>query len=226
MERDAIHELTGAYALDALDGDEERAYEEHLARCPACQEELAQLRETVSLLAYVPEGPAPPPALGERILTRAREERGKVIPLRTRGAVIWTSAGAAAVAAVVALGLGIWAASLNRSLDRESEATRILANPARTAALRGASGRLAVGSDGKAVLVVQGLAAAPKGKDYEIWIIHGKQPLRAGLFDGGEAEDVVLTRTVPKGAEVAVTVEREGGVDAPTTKPIFATSRT
>jgi hypothetical protein len=33
MADDAVHELTAAYALDALGPDEERAYEEHLARC-------------------------------------------------------------------------------------------------------------------------------------------------------------------------------------------------
>ena len=34
MEADTIHELTAAYALDALDEREEREYEAHLARCP------------------------------------------------------------------------------------------------------------------------------------------------------------------------------------------------
>ena len=55
--------------------------------------------------------------------------------------------------------------------------------------------------------------------------IGGKTPRRAGLFEGDDPQDVVpLTRRVPERAVVAVTVERDGGVDAPTSKPIFATS--
>jgi anti-sigma-K factor RskA len=224
MERDGIHELTAAYALDALDPADEREYEEHLARCPSCQEELAGFRDVAAHLAYVPEGPSPPPALREQILERARQEpAGNVVPFRPRRAVVWTSA-AAAVAAVVALGIGIWAASLSRDLDRERDTVRLLANPARSLPLSGASGQVAVGDDGQAVLAVSDLPSAPKGKTYEIWVIEGKTPHKAGLFEGQDRKDVVrLTRRVPSGAVVAVTVEPDGGVDAPTTKPIFAT---
>ena len=223
MERDGIHELTAAYALDALDPVDERAYEEHLARCASCQEELAGFRDVAGHLAYVPEGPSPPPALRERILERARQEpAGNVVPFRSRRTVVWTSA-AAAVAAVVALGIGIWAASLSRDLDRERDTVALLADPARSLELSGASGRVAVGDDGEAVLAVSDLPAAPSGKSYEIWVIEGKTPRRAGLFDGRDDRDVVrLSRRVPKGSVVAVTVEPKGGVDAPTTKPIFA----
>jgi len=224
MERDRIHELTAAYALDALDPADEREYEDHLARCPSCQAELSGFREAAAHLAYVPEGPSPPPALLEKILERARQEpAGNVVPLRSQRAFVWTSA-VAAVAAVVALGVGIWAASLSRDLDRERETVRLLADPARSLRLSGAEGQVAVGNDGQAVLAVSDLPAAPNGKTYEIWVIQGKTPRRAGVFDGRDAKDVVrLSRRVPKGAVVAVTVEREGGVDAPTTKPIFAT---
>ncbi len=61
MDSDAPHELTAAYALDALDAAEERAYEEHLARCPRCREELASLTETAGALAYGVEPATPPP---------------------------------------------------------------------------------------------------------------------------------------------------------------------
>src|ERR671935_386966 len=82
MEADAIHELTAAYALDALDEHDEREYEEHLARCPHCREELASLTETATSLAYGVESPTPPPALRNRILEQARSERPNVVPLR------------------------------------------------------------------------------------------------------------------------------------------------
>ncbi len=37
MEADALHDLTAAYSLDALDFDEARDYEAHLARCERCR---------------------------------------------------------------------------------------------------------------------------------------------------------------------------------------------
>ena len=76
-----------------------------------------------------------------------------------------------------------------------------------------------VGSDGRAALVVSGLPAAPDGKTYEIWVID-QVPRRAGLFDGNGV--VGLDRTVPRDATVAVTVEDDGGADAPTSMPIFS----
>ena len=63
-----IHELTAAYALNALDPDEERAYEEHLRHCPRCREDLGELQEAAAALSYLAEGPAPPHDLGDRIV--------------------------------------------------------------------------------------------------------------------------------------------------------------
>ena len=87
MGADALHELTAAYALDALDPADEAAYEEHLAHCARCQEELALLSGAASALALAAGAADPPPALRERILDAARAERPNVVPLRPR----WTA---------------------------------------------------------------------------------------------------------------------------------------
>jgi anti-sigma factor RsiW len=226
MEADTIHELTAAYALDALDEREEREYEAHLARCPSCREELASFTETATSLAYGVESPAPPPDLRDRILERARAERPNVVPLRPAWRS-WTAA-AAAVAACAAIGLGIWAATLSRSLDRERSAKEqqagvvsILSDPAaRRFALSGSHGTLVVSRTGAGALLVSNLRPAPSGKTWEAWVIQGKTPRRAGTFS--EAKPFKLTRPVPQGAVVAVTLERRGGVDAPTSKPVTA----
>ena len=100
------HALVAAYALDALDSSEEREFEEHLAACEPCRDELASLRETAAALAYDAPGPPPPLALRERILEQARGERPNVTPLplaRRR----WTAP--AATAAL--LGVGLWLTS-------------------------------------------------------------------------------------------------------------------
>src|SRR5437588_2822542 len=109
------HELSAAYALDALDGDELRAYEAHLAGCERCRKEVASLREAAATLAYDVEPLEPPETLERRILTAARAERPNVVPFRQRWAVPTAALGA--VAAIAAIAIGIWAVHLSNSLD-------------------------------------------------------------------------------------------------------------
>jgi anti-sigma-K factor RskA len=218
MERDEVHALTAAYALDALDVVDERDYETHLRGCDRCRAELADFTETATMLAYALDAPAPPAELRERILDQARAERSNVVPLRPRRTVTYVSSAVAAVAAIVAIGVGLWASSLSSRLDEERE---FLANPeARVVALTGAPGRLIVTPEGRAAIVTD-LRQAPEGKTYEAWVIQGENaPVPAGLFDGGEERDFVkLDEEVPAGAIVALTVEDAGGVDAPTQTP-------
>jgi len=228
-----IHELTAAYALDALDADERAAYEAHLPGCETCQEELAVLSGAADALAIAASGPAPGLALRERILAEPRAEPQVVVPLeqarRRRTAPVL--AAVAAVAAVVALAVGLWATSLSSDLDEaraalehERAAAAVLADPdARTVALQEGAGRLVVGSDGRAVLVLDELDPAPAGKTYEMWVVAGGTAARAGVFPGRDGTDVVALDAVVDGGDVvAVTVEPQGGVEQPTTAPIVA----
>jgi anti-sigma-K factor RskA len=52
-------------------------------------------------------------------------------------------------------------------------------------------------------------------------VIADGKPKRAGVFHGGADSALALQRLVPRGAAVAVTVERSGGVNAPTRAPSF-----
>ncbi|HEY9395441.1 MAG TPA: zf-HC2 domain-containing protein, partial [Nocardioides sp.] len=45
-----IHALSGAYAVDALDDIERARFEEHLAVCADCRDEVASLRDTTWML--------------------------------------------------------------------------------------------------------------------------------------------------------------------------------
>ena len=227
---ESIHELSAAYALDALDADERWAFEAHLADCSRCQEELTSFWQTAGSLAHAADGPAPSPELRGRLLERARAERPNVVPLRPRRWALPALGGVAAVAAVAALALGLWASSLSGDLDQARSAlagqqlvSSLLADESsRSISLRGANGRLVVGGGGRAALVVSNLSPAPSGKAYEIWVIEGQTPRRAGLFDGKGA--VALDRPVPADATVAVTLEDDAGVDAPTGEPLFNAS--
>lgn len=227
------HDLTAAYALDALDAADREAYEAHLGRCEQCRAELATLGEAATALAWATVSPAPPQRLRERILAAATAERQNVVPFPVRRQWVFrTAVATSAAAACAAVVLGIWASSLSHSLRNERSAhasaarvTEILADPAsRKVELRGGSGMVAVDARGHGVLVVRQLPPAPSGKTYEAWVIPpGGQPKRAGLFRGGESPTMLtLDAMVPPGAVVAATMERQGGVDRPTETPIFS----
>jgi len=214
MERTEIHELSAAYALDALDADERQAFEEHLAHCAECQETVAAFQDTATSLAHGVEAQDPPPGLRTRILDEARGERENVVPLRPRWALRATG-GVAAVAAILAIVFGVWAASLHNELGDRPQAF----------SLSGADGQLVVTPDRSGALIVNGLPPAPEGKTYEAWVIQNDTPQSAGIFaGGGEQTAFALTRAVPEGATVAVTIEPAGGVDAPTGDVQFSAS--
>jgi anti-sigma-K factor RskA len=229
-----IHELTAAYALDALDPEERRDFEAHLRDCERCRDELASFSSVTEALAVGASGPSPAPELRERLLAAARAEPQVVVPFErpARRVLPVVATGLAAVAAVAALAVGLWAVKLSGDLDdarsaleQQREVASVLADPeAETVGLAAGEGRLVVDSDGRAVLVVDGLGQAPAGKTYEIWIIEGESaPVPAGLFPGREETDhVFVEEAVDEGAVVAVTVEDAGGVDAPSTEPVVA----
>ena len=233
MEPEAPHDLTAAYALDALDADEAEQFEEHLRHCERCRAELAELQEATAALPYAtpPAPTTPPAALRGRILDQARAERSKVVPFpRARRRTTWLLGAAAAVAAAAAIGLGVWAAVLHNDRgaersahNRVADALAIVAAPGtRHVDLTGASGTLAVARSGRGVLVIRDLSKAPPGKTYQAWVIQGSKPSSAGLFSGGGEIVVPLSRLVEPGSVVAVTVERNGGVDMPTQTPIIS----
>jgi anti-sigma-K factor RskA len=219
-----VHELTAGYALDALDADERARFEAHLAGCERCREELQGFWRVAGALGHAADGPAPPPSLRERILEQARSERAVVVPLRRRLALPALSA-AAAVAAVLAVAIGVWAIGTSRDLDDARDAIAVLSDPnARTFSSANGEADLVVTPTGEAALVVRRLAPAPAGKDYEIWVIANGAARRAGLFEQpGVAR---LTQRVDPGQTVAVTLEPDGGLDAPSGTPLFTASTT
>jgi anti-sigma-K factor RskA len=199
-----VHDLTAAYALDALDADEVEAYERHLAQCEECRAQLAELNETSAALAYGTVAPAPPARLRASILETAAAERSNVLPLLQRRWVARGLAVAAAAAACIVVGLAV-------ALTRSSH-TRYVS----MALSRDPSGSVTVRFSGP---------AAPHGKTYEAWVIRkGRAPIPSGLFAGGTGTTIRLKGTVPQNAVVAVTIERAGGTRAPTTAPILSTT--
>ena len=77
---------------------------------------------------------------------------------------------------------------------------------------------------GISVVLVDDLPVLASDQDYQLWYINSDGPLSAGTFDSpGEGTAWrVLEGTMHAGDGVGVTIEPNGGSDAPTTEPIVA----
>ena len=217
-----IHELTAGYALDALDPDERAAYEAHLAGCEQCQQELESFWQTTEALAVAASGRRRARRCATRILADVRAEPPQnVVPFEPRRRRLAPVLGAvAAVAAVVALAIGLWAAHLSSQLDdtraaleRERAERRGARRP--EAAVGRAPGRRrpARRRSRRAGRARRSTASTRRrqGKTYELWIMPGgniDEANPAGLFPGRTEPSVVgVDGTVQSGDVVAVTVE-------------------
>ncbi len=105
----AVRELLGAYALDQLDEHARLGIDAHLAGCPSCRAELAEIAPVAASLRLVDPDrlaaplPAPPPELGAAVLARIQAARAA----RPRQLPRWAGfAAAAALIAIVAAGIG------------------------------------------------------------------------------------------------------------------------
>jgi anti-sigma-K factor RskA len=224
---DDVHAQVGLYVVDALDDDERRAFEEHLAGCPACAAEVVEFRSTTSRLSEL-MAENPPPALRSAIMGRVGSVR-QVSPVeslpearRRRTPVRWVGPALVAAAAVIAVVLGIGWSAAHRSLDREQSITAILTAPdAATVPLSGAPGSMRVvysPSRDESVVVAAGLTDLPADETYQLWFIDADgNPASAGLFrtDEGRVTKVV-TGTPADAAAVGVTKEPAGGSRTPT----------
>jgi hypothetical protein len=228
------HQLIAGYALDALDEADRARAKELLATSEEAREELRSLTEAAAAMATAAVGAVPAAGLRDRIVDAARAEPQNLVSLaeRRRSRLLPVLGVGAAVAACAALALGLWGASVSSDLDearsalaRERAAAAILAQPRAEASLTGARGRLVVGDDGKAVLVVSGVPPVPDGKTYQVWVIDDGHPVSGGLFaPAAGTQAIPVDGRVAKGSVVAVTIEDDGGASAPTGKPVIASA--
>ena len=69
-----IHGAVGSYVANALDPDERREFEKHLAVCPTCSREVAEFSETAAELSSLVQAP-PPPMLRSAVLSSIQQVR-------------------------------------------------------------------------------------------------------------------------------------------------------
>jgi anti-sigma-K factor RskA len=228
-------ELAGAYALGALDPDEERAIREHLA---GCDEPHRGAREVIEAAAAIPpslEPVLPTPELRDRLMATVAEtpqDHRRAFRAAPQPAALprtpWWRLGAvpsaiAAVALAAAVGLGVWGTSLSGQLAERNAALTALAAADVIHPGSGTAGSGWVTERGdQATFVAADIDAPPGGQLYELWLIDASgTPVAVGTFtpQGGVAS-IPLERPVGDATIFAVTVEAER-VDTPTSDPVF-----
>ncbi|MEU9735989.1 anti-sigma factor [Streptomyces sp. NPDC048002] len=232
------HLAVGAYVLHALPPDEAAAFEKHLADCPACVLETAELSEVAARLACTETAEVPP-----ELLARVLREIGNgpqappARPMpggRRRRVLAW----ALAASLVVVAGLGGVAAwQYDRAGDAEARAdalrddrqalSEVLTAPdatLHTAELEGGTTAAVVvsRSSDRAAFLAADLPDLDGGQVYELWYAAPSGSLRpAGLMPGsGDRTARTLAGPLGEAVAVGITVEPAGGSEQPTTEPL------
>lgn len=259
--------LAGEYAVGSLTPEETAEYEAHLATCPSCREEVADMRDIAaqlseavatdppaslreSVLAQIARTPQQPaatadlpshgttatggsafgPATAPPTTTSQGSTSSNVIPMQRRGTAGRATGLMAAAALVAAVAMGGWALS-NRNEARDATAraeqlTALLAaGDVRTVSSEfatGGEGTVVVSaSRGEVLLVTADLPELSGDEVYQAWT--GKESMQpAGVVADEPATNVVeLPDEALDADQIAVTVEPEEGLRAPTTDPVF-----
>jgi anti-sigma factor RsiW len=221
-----VHKLTGAYALDAVDDIERARFEQHLAECDDCRAEVAELRETAALLAET-TAVTPPASLRDSVLAGISQVRPlpPVIDVQRRRAARFRLLVAASVVAI----LGVAAAATqpwqqDTQTQTVTAAEKIISAPdsERVVVDLGESGSAEVirsKSLHQALIRTEGMAAAPAGHVYQLWLQQRGEMIPAGLMEGG-TQEIVLEGDAATASAAGVTIELSGGAEKPNLPPV------
>ena len=224
------------YALGLAENPERDEIRAHLDRqCEVCIAELKRARELGTLVGTSAAPAAPSPKLRRRILASVGvEHRGFGWTPFLAGSTIMC------LAAAIYFGGREW--DFSRQVLRLTEQSRVqiieltrlneaftLMNGADTTVTSFGEkkptpkGKLFYNPSMGALLIASNLPQAPSGKAYELWFFpraKGASPVRAGMFQSQNDGTVMQTIHGPIDANataaVAVTMEVDTGVDAPT----------
>jgi anti-sigma-K factor RskA len=237
--RHDLHALSGAYALDALEGGAEfERFTRHLSRCPSCASEVRGFREVATSLAFAAAA-EPPPELRAQVLvaaTRIRqlppEVKTHARPRRARAWVPWLSGAIATAGIAVAVVFGLAQAhtqqELNQARAQNQDIALVLSAPqvkllTHTTTAGGVATVVLAADRHQLVVTTSGLPALPAGKVYQLWFIGPKEIVSAGLLPTATSGQTspVLASGIVHGDKLGLTVEPAPGSAQPTTTPIL-----
>jgi anti-sigma-K factor RskA len=258
--------LSGAYALNALDEAEAEAFEAYLAESAETRYEVTELRDTAvvlglavdpiepsadlraSIMAKIASTPQLAPIVADAPADSPEPVTTPAVPsavpaefetaATTKAKARWFArpatvlASMAAAIAIIAGGVVV-GNGVSQSQFNEAQADQlavIMASPDKQEisadVAGGGTATIAWSNDALAsVVMVDGVAALPSDKVYELWYINEDGARPAGTFsvDASDADAWrVLDGEMQAGDQIGVTVEPAGGSTTPTTDPIVA----
>lgn len=225
-----VLDVLASYALDSLDPQEREAVVAHLETCAACGAELQRYEVLVGQLGLAAPDAAPPPALRDRVLARARIEparAGAAISeqLSTTGAgqqawwgrlqPVLTVVSLVAVVALAVASLLLWQRVEQLASRPETVAL------AGTEAAPAARALLILEDADRAVLVVNDLPPLDAAQQYQLWLIDADGTRTSGgvfsVVDSGSGSlTVQAPRPLISYTALGVTIEPYGGSPGPT----------
>jgi len=241
-QREDVHLLSGAYALDAVTADEAAQVEVAMRDSEELRSEVVGLADTAVALGAMVAPVAPPAALRGRLLEgieRLPQESPGDDPMVDAPAPVMPSGEhvaprrrrrrrPAAILALVAAAVVLFSGGFlvqRTLLEPQREYTALITAPDR----QQAESRIAGGgtatvtwspSEHRTAVELTGVDA-PSGKVLQLWTVRGKTITSAGLYDDGQRY-ALISGTPSSGEVLAVSVEPDGGSTQPTTKPIAA----
>lgn len=224
LSHDDIRELLPAYALGAVPADEADVIRAHISTCEECMQEADVHAETSARLALAGPTETLPAGFADRVMAAATGDAHSTAsaPARRRLS-LWPAL--AGVAVVLIAAIATFQVIELRKDDARNERVRTILTQETGLPLKGGPGvRAKVAPNGVgSVFVASGLTPAPEGRTYQLWLISAGKPVSAGTF---EIEDGIAVLDVAQPIEdyeaAAVTIERAGGAEQPTTDPVLS----
>ena len=226
-----LHHLAAAYALDALDPDERRAFERHYTTCEICSIEVADFRAVATALGGSTATP-PPASLKSAVMAeigQTRQLSPQVRPTPATSLRFSRRMVLAAAAALVLIG-GVLVVTLPGTGDDDRVTELVASGDAVVTTLdpltEAQAGRLQiVWSDERDQVAVVGSRLADPGVDkaYALWFLLDDGVAPAGLFrpSNGSVSAVLDVEDLDLNGW-GITIEPAAGSEQPTTDVIFA----
>jgi anti-sigma-K factor RskA len=224
----------GAYVLGALEADECKGFEAHVAECEICSRDIAELRVAADALPVSVPIVSPPPALKDRIMAIVESEaellaatgrradepeqaRARRRGRRSFGGWLMRPGVALACALLLLAGGGLAGVLLSGRDDPRTVVAQTRPPDADV--------RLEIGDD-SSKLVARNMPAPPSGRIYQVWLKRpGKDPEPTAVLwstRGDGSAEVAVPGSLDGVEAVLVTDEPPGGSEAPTKPPVIA----
>ena len=229
---DELTALAAGYVLEALDPEDRGAFEEHLATCGDCAQQVAEMRTIVHLLPFAVEERSPSPELKERILATFRAEavathraRDEKKPFFSRLQLLLTPRLGVALTIVLlaftVAGLAVWNTRLQNNVQRREtnvtktyQAINILGQAEKRWLFNGkeeapnATGTLAHSKKQSAWCLVLWNLPPEDGKFFQVWTFSNGYIRKIGtLWPMATGKWIIIPNGIEELNSVVVTME-------------------